>query len=274
MIIPLVLLKFILTTTQTLFYQPGINKKSNNLKTIFFFLLTGLLSHSLQAQQTFEFSHWKYSNGLNSKQRKLSSQFEKYDADNLLVERANNFYNDSFYDRTIYVYNNKKQKIAEEDYVRTNKLVMKKNYEYNDIDLLQLMYWKGRNKVGDSLTWREQYFYDAAGQLVKMIESSDGHYSGLTHLYHYENKGGRKIVTESILMEGKKKVKKIITSYNNKGLIIKIAHNGFNYMTDVIYDYEYDAEGNWVKRKACERQSRISPWIWTGEYLRQKVEAK
>ena len=242
------------------------------MKIMLFFLLTGSLNYTLQAQQIFEFSHWKYSNGLNSKQRKLSFQLEKYDADNLLVERASNFYSDSLYDRTVYTYNNKKQKIAEEDYVRTHKLVMKRNYEYNDIGLLQMMHWKGRNKVGDSLTWREQYFYDAAGRLVRMIETSDGHYSGLTHLYQYENKADSKIITESISMEGKKKVQKIITAYNNKELIIKIAYKGFNNMTDVIYDYEYDDKGNWVKRKACERQSGISPWIWTGEYRRQKLK--
>jgi hypothetical protein len=274
--ISLTLIRFIITITKAFFTAAGTNQKPTNMKKVFLFLLTGLLNYSLQAQQTIEFSYWKYSNGLNSKPRKMSSFLEKYNADNLLIERTAGAYNDSLYDRTVYTYNTKKQKIAEEDYVLTHKPVRKKNYEYNDSGLLQIMHWKGRNKIGDSIIWREQYFYDAEGRLIKMVETSGDHYPAETHLYEYENKGDKKIMTEAVSTEGRKKIRKKITTYNNKGLIIKLTQKGFNsmlsYPDEVIYEYEYDAEGNWMKRKVLERISKISPWIWTGEYRRKKLQ--
>jgi hypothetical protein len=257
------------------FNATSTKQKPRNMKTVFLFLSTGLLTYSLQAQQTIETSYWKYTIGLNSKLKKQSSYIEKYDKDNLLVEKVTYFYSDSLYDRTVYVYNNKKQKIAEEDYIRTHKLIRKKNYEYNDSSLLQLMYWKGRNKIGDSITWREHYYYNAEGRLIKMVETSDGYYPSETHLYQYENKDDGKMVTELVSTEGRKRVQKKFTTYNNKGLITKVTHKGaapmLDYMSDFIYEYEYDGEGNRIKQKVLERISKTSPWLWTGEYRKKKL---
>lgn len=244
------------------------------MKTVFFFLLTILLHSLLQAQQIVEFSYWKYTNGLNSKPKKQSYYLEKYDADNLLVEKATHIYNDSMYDRTVYIYNDKKLKIAEEDFVRTNKLLVKRNYEYNSSGLLQMMYWGGRNKKGDSLTRRQQYFYDSAGLLLKMVETTDGYSDLITHGYGYKNSGNGKTVTESVSSGEKKKVQKKFSTYNSRGLLIKVTYN-FGYMLsynpDYIYEYEYDAQGNWIKQKVSERLSKISPWIWVGEYRKRKL---
>jgi hypothetical protein len=246
------------------------------MKTIFFFLFTFLLSCSLQAQHIVEISYWKYTNGLNSKQKKQSYYLEKYNENHVLFEKATFIYNDSIYDRTVYIYNDKKQKIAEEDYVRTHKLIVKRNYTYDDNGLLQMMYWRGRNKMGDSLTWRQQYFYDSSGRMVKMMETTDGYTASLiTHRYEYENKGDAKMVTESVLSLEKKKVKKKISIYNSKGLLIKVTYKGLGYLLDyngdVMYEYELDAQGNWIKQKVGERLSAISPWIWVGEYRKKKL---
>lgn len=245
------------------------------MKIIFFFGFTLSLSLSLQAQQMVEISYWKYTNGLYGKQKKQSYYLEKYDADNLMFEKATHIFNDSIFDRTVYTYNDKKQKIAEEDYVRTHKLVSKRNYEYNESGLLQMKYWKGRNKRGDSLTWRQQYFYDSSGRPVKMMATTDD-YAGhlITHNYEYENKGEEIMVTESIYTKGKKKVQKKFSTYNGRGLIIKVIYS-FGYMLsynpDFKYEYEYDVQGNWIKQKVRQRLSDISPWIWVGEYRKKKL---
>jgi hypothetical protein len=246
------------------------------MKTAFFFLLTFTLCYSVQAQQTFELSYWKYSNGLNSKQRKQYSLLEKHDADNVLVERIAGSDSNDLYNRTVYIYCNKNKKIAEEGYVLTHNQFVKRNYVYNDSGFLQLMYWKGRNKKGDSIIWREQYFYDTAGRLAKMIETSEDHYPAITHRYQYEKKVDGKVVTETVSMEGRKRVSKKFTKYNNNGLVIKITHKGaaplFDYINDFIYKYEYDREGNWINKKVLERISKISPWIWAGEYRKKKLQ--
>jgi hypothetical protein len=244
------------------------------MKTIFLFGFTLLLSFSLKAQQMIEISYWKYTNGLNGKQKKQSYYLEKYDSADLLIEKTAPVYNDSIYDRTVYTYNDKKQKTAEEDYVRNHQSVSKRNYTYNSSGLLEMMYWKGRNKKGDSLTRRQHYFFDSSGRMVKMMQTIDGYDADLIiHQYEYETNGDGMMVTESILTKGKKKVQKKFSTYNSRGLIIKVTYN-FGYMLSYnphfMYEYEYDAQGNWIKQKVGQRLSAISPWIWVGEYRKKK----
>lgn len=236
------------------------------------FLLILLALQSAEAQHTIECTHWKYTNGLHSKQKRQGIILEKYDADGLLLERTTPVYEDSLTDKTLYIYNSKKQKIAEEKYVRTHRLVDKRNFSYNDSGLLKLAWEEQRTKQGERYNWQEEYFYDSSGRLVKMIETADGHYPAQVHVYQYTIKDSNQVVTELLSAEGKKKVKKIITTYNSKGLIIKKLHQGFDYMTDSIFRYEYDAAGDWTVQQVCERQSRISPWIWVGEYRKVKLK--
>lgn len=236
------------------------------------FLLILLALQSAEAQHTIECTHWKYTNGLHSKQKRQGIILEKYDVDGLLLERTTPVYEDSLTDKTLYIYNSKKQKIAEEKYVRTHRLVDKRNFSYNDSGLLKLAWEEQRTKQGERYNWQEEYFYDSSGRLVKMIETADGHYPAQVHVYQYTIKDSNQVVTELLSAEGKKKVKKIITTYNSKGLIIKKLHRGFDYMTDSIFRYEYDAAGDWTVQQVCERQSRISPWIWVGEYRKVKLK--
>jgi hypothetical protein len=231
-----------------------------------------LVIQSAEAQHTIEFTHWKYTNGLNSKQKRQGIILEKYDADGLLLERTTPVYEDSLTDKTLCIYNSKKQKIAEEKYIRAHQLVDKSNFSYNDRGFLQLAWEEHRNKQGDRYKWQQEYFYDSSGRLQKMIETADGHYPAQVHIYQYATKDSDQIVTELLSTEGKKKVKKIITTYNSKGLIIKKMHRGFDYMTDSVFRYEYDATGDWVIQQVCERKSRISPWIWVGEYRKVKLK--
>lgn len=242
------------------------------MKTRLPFLLILLAIQSAEAQHTIELTHWKYTNGLHSKQRRQGIILEKYDANGLLLERTTPVYEDSLTDKTVYIYNSKKQKIAEEKYVRTHKLVDKRNFSYNDSGLLQYAWEEYRTKQGDRYKWQEEYFYDSSRRLVKMIETWDGHYPAQVHVYQYATRDSNQIVTELLTTVGKKKVKKIITTYNSKGLIIKKLHRGFDYMTDSVFRYEYDATGDWTVQQVCERQSRISPWIWVGEFRRVKLK--
>ena len=230
-----------------------------------------LVAETTRAQHTFQLTYWKYSNGLHSKQRIQSTILEIYDADGRLLERTTPVYDDSLTDKTVYIYNSKKQKIAEEKYVRTHKLVDKRNFSYNDSGLLQYAWEEYRTKQGDRYKWQEEYFYDSSRRLVKMIETWDGHYPAQVHVYQYATRDSNQIVTELLTTVGKKKVKKIIATYNSKGLIIKKLHRGFDYMTDSVFRYEYDATGDWTVQQVCERQSRISPWIWVGEFRKRRI---
>ena len=238
------------------------------------FLLILLAIQSAEAQHTFQLTYWKYSNGLHSKQRIQSTILEIYDADGRLLERTTPVYDDSLTDKTVYIYNSRQQKIAEEKYVRTHQLVNKRNFSYNDSGLLQYAWEEYRTKQGERYKWQEEYFYDSGGRLVKMIETTDGHYPAQVHVYQYATKDSNQVITELLSTEGKKKVKKIITTYNSRGLIIKKLHRGFDYMTDSIFRYEYDAAGDWTIQQVCERQSRISPWTWVGEFRRKKTGTK
>jgi hypothetical protein len=112
------------------------------------FLLILLALQSAEAQHTIECTHWKYTNGLHSKQKRQGIILEKYDADGLLLERTTPVYEDSLTDKTLYIYNSKKQKIAEEKYVRTHRLVDKRNFSYNDSGLLKLAWEEQRTKQG------------------------------------------------------------------------------------------------------------------------------
>ncbi len=237
-------------------------------------ILILLALQPVQAQYTIELTHWKYSNGLHSKQKRQEIVLEKYDTNGLLLERTSPAYGDSLRDRTLYIYNNKKQKIAEEKYVRTHQLVDKKNFSYNDSGFVQYAWEEHRTKEGQRYKWQEEYFYDAGGRVIKMIETSEGHFPAQVHLYRYAGKDSNQVVTELLSTEGKKKVKKIISTYNSKGLIIKKLHLGFDYMTDSVFRYEYDADGDWAVQQVCERKSRISPWIWTGEYRKTRTPTR
>lgn len=231
-----------------------------------------LVAETTRAQHTFQLTYWKYSNGLHSKQRIQSTILEIYDADGRLLERTTPVYEDSLTDKTVYIYNSKKQKIAEEKYVRIHQLVNKRDFSYNDSGLLQYAWEEYRTKQGDRYKWQEEYFYDSSRRLVKLIETWDGHYPAQIHVYQYATKDSTQIVTELLTTVGKKKVKKIITTYNSKGLIIKKLHRGFDYVTDSVFRYEYDAAGDWTVQQVCERKSRISPWIWVGEFRRKKMK--
>jgi len=229
------------------------------------YLVAGLLSIASYGQQTVESTYWRYINGMEERQVKAGVEQEVYDANGLLIEKSHN----NGYNKTVYSYNEKKQKVGEEDFEGIDKPVIKRSYTYNENGQVATMSFPSRNKEGDNFTTTTTYSYDASGRLIKTSTTAEGFREGIIVIYTYENKGDKKIVTQRTSTASGKKLKYLnrTTTYNNKDLVVDEIVGSSAYH----YEYIYDAQGEWVTKKVCLKQDRaLSPWRWQGEYRRVK----
>ena len=228
----------------------------------------------IHAQYNHIVSLWSNRGGAIMKQRTPTYYIELYNSDSLLVERRTHIVSNGSYDRLVFEYNQKKQKISETEYVFLNQLVVKRNFEYDEAGKLYSMTFLTRNKPGDKIQVKENYYYNDSGQLIKKIRSEKALDSfarfccGDSDIttYEYKKISNGLIVTERLYYGGRKKAHRKITTYNEKGFVIR----EWSRDRENRFDYEYDDRGEWIKQKICWRLSKISPWICEEE-LRKTI---
>lgn len=228
------------------------------MKTALLIFLT-FCGTTAKAQLEVEIWYWvytyDYTTSRNSKEVKYSRTRELYNDKGQLIEIRRNF-NKDLYDKTVLEYNNAAQKIKETDYwAATLRLPVSRNYSYNEQGLLETMVFRGHDKKEYTET-KELYIYEGAS-LVKKMQTISPYNSSQTWTYTYETVNGKKRVTESHTLPGGRKKKKRVDEYNEKGLLILELGVG-GHRTE--YNYTYDTNGNWVKKKMCVREGFFGPW--------------
>ena len=222
------------------------------LKFILAVALFTLKADFIEAQYAYKISSWSYKGGAVLKELKGSYYFEIYNEDSLLIEirRGDNI--------TKFEYNEKKQKISEAEFYY-DKPGIKKDYEYgNNGKLSRVSYWN-RNKKGDLLHFQEFYYYDNEDQLIQKKVTS-GYYPDQLTIYRYKRKDSALFVTELMYWGERKKTDKVITVYNERGLVIQKSRKDY----EVKYHYEYDQNGEWVIRNNCVRHGKLTAWNCDG----------
>jgi len=231
---------------------------------LFLFIVTCSPLNDLFAQKTITTYVWENPNiaAAVPKFKKYLLSIEIYNTENLLIEKRNGASPDSLADKTIYEYNDSKQLIRETQYIYGHQQ-NPKHYTYNEDGTLQNMTTSHRNKEGDSVHVLETYYYDGEKRLIRktqvgnivrngvLVERSD--HSGTDEhswIYSYDDFKGQKRVTE-LYMYGKKSGRKTVKIFNEKDLVINLRSNDIR----GTYTYEYDENGEWITKKACEGSS-------------------
>lgn len=157
----------------------------------------------------------------------------------------------------------------------------KQLYKNNGIGITEIAYYKN-----DNLTSIEKYElnkdlpikcieYDASGKRIGHVEYRYNEDELLINQVYYDvdgkevyswacayNKDGKPIKKTNLAFDDKE----IVIEYNEKGLIYSITNaialtDGTlqeNIVTDInFYDYEYDENGNWIKRISYEGKAKI-----------------
>jgi hypothetical protein len=231
---------------------------------LFFFLQ---VINPLQAQYAYKITFWAYNGGAVLKEPKSVFYLELYNSDSLLIEKRSAFSKDDSYSTTIFEYNEKKQKISESEFYFINRLSVRRHYEYDSNGLLHSMTYRTRNKKGDTIQIKELYFYSGSGQLIKRSQTASKYHQPEIWTYKYESADNTRKVTELKSRNGKKKPLKKVIIYNERGLIISVKEKGYG----AEYRYEYGQNGEWVTKKVCENQGKLTPWICRGEYRKTIV---
>ncbi len=247
---------------------------------LFFAITLFLTITAVTAQEIYEVAYWDYGNRrIIKRTTKGASTLEMYNAEKLLTEtrKENNPDTGYTHERTVYTYNNRKQKTLETEYSFLNKIIRQKHFEYDETGRLVTMWYNYRNKVFDSLENRERYFYDASGKLVKQVRTYGIMYKTKdsmpirptteTSVFAYEEKDGLKTVTERMNSSNSKKTEKTVRVYNEHGHLVSITEN----KKKLRNTYEYDAAGEWTVRRTCTQDGILSPWICDGEYRRTRI---
>jgi len=232
---------------------------------ILFLLFT---NSTVKAQKIYEITFWDYNRPATKNKIKSVTSVEIYDADGLLVELRTGPLSSSSCNRTVFVYNANKQKISDSEYYFGNNLRVARNYEYDENGKLKAITYKSRNKKGERFTVTESFFYNENGLLTLKTKTGDCCVSPEKWGYTYEEKGDTKKITESWYWENKKNPKKKVTVYNSKGLLINETVDG----RFTRYEYQYGDDGEWMVKKVCARDLKITPWICKGEYKRTLVQ--
>lgn len=142
---------------------------------------------------------------------------------------------------TEYTYDGNHHVLTETRYLgRTKSLVSRTDYEYNEAGKL-IRY--GKTDANNISLWSEEHEYDAQGRLIR---TSGGEKPGVTEsttTYSYDNAG--QLISELYVSEDAK---------------------GANY--SVQHSYEYDKEGNLIRKKeeGSSNVSSSSNYVFTYEY--------
>lgn len=193
-----------------------------------------------------------------------------YNQDSLLIERRKTTDgNTPIYGGTRYEYNSKKQKVTETEFYNTDKIIIKKNFEYDDSCKLKFVTYIRRDKAYDSIEVKETYNYNDAGLLKEKVRVSVIIYKGKTYpfgseltTYNYEYKPGLTTVTEHTFY-GKGSTQRKTTVFNDRGLVISESDREGKRE----FSYEYNNDGFWVKKKCCNRP-KAGIWDCPGELIR------
>lgn len=234
------------------------------MKTVLRILFTLCSSMPVKAQHQVEIWTWVYSyDYATSRYTKETRQYrttEHYNNKGQLIETRRNF-NKDLYDNTIFEYNDAGQKIREIDYrasLSGPRQFIIRDYIYNEQGLVESMVFRSRNKK-DSTQTRELYTYEGTN-MVKKIQKISPYNITETWTYTYKIVNGNKRVTEIYTLPGGREKKKRTKDYNEKGLLMLELGVG-GYRTE--YDYAYDMNGDWIKKKISIREGFFGPWTYS-----------
>jgi hypothetical protein len=219
----------------------------------------------LDAQYCIETAFWRYSDPPATRKIRESLVVEIYNKDSLLTELRYNYAGANFY-KTLYDYDTGRNVITERDYDRLgNSLQIRKN-TYNAHGKKMSMSFSTANKEGDHFMFKEEYYYNASGERQNIIRTSEGFREPQIVEYKTEMKDGNRIVTESTITKGEKKPAITIMIYNSHNDLIEHRSGNKRYR----YEYVYTADGEWISRKVCKKEYKISAWQCTGESTRER----
>ena len=222
------------------------------------YLLCFLLGNTLpaSAQMQTEVSTWVPKNNVATKLVKSSHTITVTDKDNLPVE-IQEYSGMELSHRTVYAYNEKKQKISETDYRRGNQTGPSRNYSYDAGGRLQAMSFSYISKAGFPVAVKEVYDYDDKNNLIGKTRSASRGPGPDTWQYEYcEGENGGSVVTEYKVGKHKKRLKAKST-YNAQNLLVREFLKNPDGTGNVVRTFEYTpgTNGEWTTKKVYEQRS-------------------
>ena len=156
-----------------------------------------------------------------------------------------NFYysSDVLQFKTNYTYNDKNQKVAETHYNKDGKVDYKTTYTYSGDKVVAT---ETTNAAGD-VSYIEKSAYDKDGNMVSnyTFDKFDGQH--MRDEFKYDSKGNK---TEWNVYKGDQLTMKAVYTFDKYGNPVKSMTTDAegNVLESKAYKYEYDNQGNWVKR--------------------------
>lgn len=164
------------------------------------------------------------------------------DAGNLTGE---NLYlnNDEVVIKNAYKYNGNNQKVSYTRYNKDSELLFNTQYEYKGDNLI-LEETRGKE---DKIEYSKKMTYDDDGNMLSKISYDSYEDSETIEKFVYDDKGNK--ITWDVQKNGEPFLK-INYSYNEKGDLngLSTYNNSGKIIEERKYKYDYDKEGNWIKK--------------------------
>ncbi len=228
------------------------------------------------AQSVYKLSYYYYPNVLGGRDttsataRKSDYTIERYDERNQLIAIDRYSAQGGLEDSTRFIVNPEGRITEERYYIRPNATApLKKFYSYNTQGLLQAKMWRYRNKGDDTITITETYEYDDKARMVRKTLTSHPYGTNEIRTYTYNDlpDGGYK-VTSIKRGNDKKRGLKTELFYDVRGNLVREKSQAK--ITTILYDY--NASGEWTRRKTCLRDGALMPTNCYGEWRRERLE--
>ncbi|MCG3166121.1 MAG: hypothetical protein POELPBGB_01897 [Bacteroidia bacterium] len=156
--------------------------------------------------------------------------------------------------KTVYLYDSAGNNVAEIKYKADGSLGDRIGYRYdNNGNKIA----SGRSKPNDELAFSTTYKYDKNGYLIETANDFKQADGLVIFTYKYDDKG-RRIETNELPQDRVEPFRQL-EKYDEHDNVIEFTSNWLASMPDhIIYKYEYDAQGNWLKKSTANYNEAIS----------------